>query len=83
MFRLGHSPLNINMKSFRQCSCGSTETLERFLLQCNLSLQLRNLLLVLKNNLLNENICNKPQYSTITNKTLNPYSHVWPRAIII
>jgi len=46
MFRLGHSPLNINMESFRQCSCGSTETLEHLLLQCNLTLQHRNLLLL-------------------------------------
>jgi len=27
MFRLGHNSVNINMKCFRQCSCGSNETL--------------------------------------------------------
>ena len=69
VFRLGHSPLNINMKSFRQCTCGSTETLEH-LLQCNLTLHHRNLLLTLKNTFFNEKMCNQPQYSTITNKTL-------------
>jgi len=66
MFRLGHSP-----KSFRMCSCGSTETLEHLLLQCNLTLHHRHLLLpTLKNTLLNENINNQPQYSTIRHKTL-------------
>ena len=71
MFRLGHSPLNNNMKSFGQCSCGSTETLEHLFLQCSLTLHHRNLLLLtLKNTLLNEQIYNQPQYSTITNKTL-------------
>jgi len=71
VFRLGHSPLNINMKSFRQWSCGSTETLEHLLLQCNLTLHHRHLLLLtLKNTLLNEKIYNQPQYSIIRNKTL-------------
>ena len=71
MFRLGHSPLNINMKCFRQCSCGYTETLEHLLLQYNLPLHHRNLLLLtLKNTLLNEKSYNQPQYSTITYKTL-------------
>jgi len=57
IFCLGHSPLNTDMKSFRQCSCGSTETLEHFLLQCNLTSHHRNLLLLtLKNTLLNEKI---------------------------
>ena len=40
MFRLGHRS-HINIKSFRQCSCGSTVTLEH-LLQCNISLQHAN-----------------------------------------
>ena len=71
MFRLGHSPLNINMKFFWQRSCGSTETLEHLLLQCNSTLHNRNvLLLTLKNALLNEKNYNQQQYSTITNKTL-------------
>ena len=71
MFRLGHSPLNINMKSFRQCSCGSTETLEHLLLQCNLTLHHRHLLLLtLKTTLLNEKDYKRPQYSTIRNKSL-------------
>jgi len=71
MFRLGRSTLNINMKAFRQCSCGSTETLEHLLLHCNLTLHHRHLLLLtLKITLLNEKIYNQPQYSTITNKTL-------------
>ena len=62
VFRLGHSPLNINMKSFRQCSCGSTETLEHLLLQqCSLTLHHRNLLLLtITNTLLNEKNYNQP-----------------------
>jgi len=43
MFRVGHSFLNINM-SYRQCSCGSTETLGHLILRCSLSLHHRNLL---------------------------------------
>jgi len=58
------------MKSFGQFSCGSTETLEHLLLQCNLTLHHRDLLLTLKNTLLNEKIYNQPHHSTITNKTL-------------
>jgi len=70
MFRIGHSPLNINMKSFRQCSCESAETLEH-LLQCNLTLHHRHLLLLtLKTTLLNEKDYKRPQYSTIRNKSL-------------
>jgi len=69
MFCLGRRPLNLNMKSFRQGCCGSTETLEHLLLQCNLTLQHRNLL-TLKYTLRNENIYNQPRYSTIRNKTL-------------
>jgi len=38
---------NINMKSFRQCSCGPTETLEHLLLQYKLFLHHRNLCLTL------------------------------------
>jgi len=69
MFRLGHSPLSINMESVRQCSCGSTETLEH-LLQCNLSLRHRSIRLTLKNTFLNEQNYYQPQCSALTSKTL-------------
>lgn len=52
---LGHSLLNINLKSFCQCSRGFKETLEHRILQCKLSLHYRNILFrTLKKTILNE-----------------------------
>jgi len=45
ILRLGRTPYS-NMKSFRQRSCGCTETPEHLFLQCNLSLHHRNLILL-------------------------------------